>query len=123
MNFKHHWLWIWYWIWGITIQEFDKKQIVFNAQEQVLMSQEIEKLLNEQNICEIEIEDVKYLSSFFLRPKQDRPYRLILNLKNLHDYVEKLYFKMETLKTALTMVTSHCFLACINLKNILQHSL
>ena len=65
------------------------------------MSREIDKLLGVHVILPITRDKVKYVSSIFLWPKQDGSYRLILNLKNLNDYVDKLHFKMETLKSAL----------------------
>ena len=57
----------------------------------------------------------------FERPKFDcmcHPFFLDLNwmvltdlffLKNLNDYVDKLHFKMETLKSSLTIITPDCF--------------
>ena len=68
-----------------------KRQIVFNAQEELLMTQEIEKLLNKEVINEIDKSEVKYLSTIFLRPKRDDSYRLILNLRKLNDFVDKLH--------------------------------
>ena len=34
----------------------------------------------------------------------------------VNDYVDKLHFKMETLKSALTIVTPNCLFGCIDLK-------
>ena len=93
-----------------------KRQIIFNSTEEVVMSQEIDKLLSVQVIHPITRDKVKYVSSIFLRPKQNGSYKLIFNLKNLNDYVDKLHFKMETLKSALTIVTPNCVFGCIDLK-------
>ena len=93
-----------------------KRQIIFNSTEEIVMSREIDKLLSAHVIRPITRDEVKYVSSIFLRPKRDGSYRLILNLKNLNDYVDKLHFKMENLKSALTIVTPNCFFGCIDLK-------
>ena len=116
--------------WGLNIVQFGydiefeevplkgltKRQIIFNSTEEIGMSREIDKLLSAHVIRSITSDEVKYVSSIFLRPKRDGSYRLILNLKNLNDYADKLHFKMETLKSALTIVTPNCFFGCIDLK-------
>ena len=62
-----------------------KRQIIFNSTEEIVMSREIDKLLSAHVIRPITRDEVKYVSSIFLRPKRDGSYRLILNLKNLND--------------------------------------
>ena len=37
-------------------------------------------------------------------------YRLILNLSRLNEHVDKITFKMETLKSALQMISKGCYL-------------
>ena len=53
----------------------------------------------------------------FIRPKSDGTHRLILNLSRLNDHVDKISFKMETLKSALHMIRKGCFFAKIDLKD------
>ena len=42
---------------------------------------------------------------------------MILNLKNLNQYANKLYFKMDTLNTIIKLVEKDCFMASIDLKD------
>ena len=75
------------------------------------------KLLSKRVIRKVQKHEVKYLSSIFLRPKRDGSFRLILNLKKLNGNIDKIHFKMETLKTLLTLVTQDCYFASIDLKD------
>ena len=74
------------------------------------------KLMSAHVIRHFTRDEVKYVSSIFLRPKRDGSYRLILNLKNKNTFVDKLHFIMETLKSAFTIVTPNCIFGCIDLK-------
>ena len=94
-----------------------KFQICFNKKELGIMSSEIQKLLGKQVIREISETEVKYVSSIFLRPKKDGSYRLILNLRELNEYVVKRHFKMETLKSVLAFVTPDCFFGSLDIKD------
>ena len=62
-------------------------------------------------------EDGEVLSSVFLRAKSDGTYRLILNLSKLNEHLEKIHFKMETLKSVVTLVKKDCYFAKIDLKD------
>ena len=42
---------------------------------------------------------------------------MILNLKNLNKYANKLHFKMDTLNTIIQLVEKDCFMASIDLKD------
>ncbi|MEW8545905.1 MAG: hypothetical protein AB2693_20475, partial [Candidatus Thiodiazotropha sp.] len=92
-------------------------QISFNKSEKEIMSVEVHKFLAKQIIREISEKEVKFVSSIFLRPKKDGTYRLILNLRDLHEYVVKPHFKMETLKSVLTLVTPDCFFGSLDIKD------
>ena len=58
-----------------------------------------------------------YISTIFLREKKDNKCRLILNLKNFNGHVTYRHFKMDHLKTALSMVRKECFMSSIDLRN------
>ena len=57
----------------------------------------------------------EYISNIFIRPKKDDSYRLILNLKNLNQFVQYHHFKMENLKSAITLMSPNCYMASIDL--------
>ena len=59
-----------------------------------------------------------FYSNIFTRPKKDGSIRVILNLiKNNELNVEKIHFKMETLKTAVTSIQQGDFFGSIDLKD------
>ena len=57
------------------------------------------------------------VSPIFVVPKKDNKFRMILNLKNLNQFVEHNHFKMETLKYALTLVSQNCFFCSLDLQD------
>lgn len=73
---------------------------------------------NKQGIIEptghVEREIVSWI---FLREKKDGSHRMILNLKSLSQFMNKLHFKMDTLHTITKLVEKDCFMAAIDLKD------
>ena len=85
--------------------------------ETCIIDAEIKKLLSKRVIeptghCCNEI-----ISDVFVREKKDGSHRMILNLKNLNQYANKIHFKMDTLNTILKLVEKDCFMASIDLKD------
>ena len=59
----------------------------------------------------------EFISSMFVRPKSDGGIKVILNLKPFNQQnVDKIHFKMESLKSAINTMTPNCFLASLDLK-------
>lgn len=78
----------------------------FTFRGQGIIDTEIENLLRKSVVkvsCHCEGE---FISPIFVRPKRDGSYRLILNLKSLNMNVEYHHFKMETLRSAITLMRS-----------------
>lgn len=61
------------------------------------------------------------MSTYFLRPKQNGEDRFILNLKGLNTFINPPHFKLEDLKTAIGLMTDHCFMTSIELKDGYLH--
>ena len=76
----------------------NRKPINFNTKEQQIISELLKKFEDKGIIVESEHEPGEILSNIFIRPKQDGKYRLILNLSRLNEHVDKITFKMETLR-------------------------
>ena len=57
------------------------------------------------------------ISNVFVRQKKDGNYRMILNLKNFNQCIEKVHFKMESLKDAISLMKPGCFFASLDLKD------
>ena len=70
----------------------------FSRGEEQIISTEIDKLMSKQVIVKAMHCDNEFISTVFTRPKKDGSHRLILNLKNLNEYVTYEHFKMESLQ-------------------------
>ena len=58
-----------------------------------------------------------FISVIFVRPRYDGGIKVILNLKPFNkQYVDKIHFKMESLKSAINAMTLNCFLTSVDLK-------
>lgn len=77
----------------------------------------IDKFLETGVIEKTKHSEGEYISNIFVRPKKDGSYHLILNLKHLNQFVEYHHFKMENLKSAITLMSPNCYMATIDLKD------
>ena len=57
------------------------------------------------------------MSPIFLVPKSEDSFRRILNLKRLNENMSYIHFKMETIKSILTLVTPNCYMAKVDIKD------
>ena len=74
-------------------------------------------MLHKQIIGETTHESTEFVSPVFIVKKPDGGTRLILNLKELNEFVKYEHFKMDDIKTITNMVTRNCFMATIDLKD------
>ena len=88
------------------VQDTPIPEIRFNVQERKIMRQEVDKFVTKGILIPSESEPGEFVSNVFLRPKKTPgTFRMIFNLTQLNEFVEYHHFKMETLDTALKMVT------------------
>ena len=80
-----------------------------------LIDTEISDLLSKGVITESVYERDEFISTIFLRPQKDGTHRMILNLKSLNQYVTYHHFKMDTIHTAVEMMTSGCYMCSVDL--------
>jgi hypothetical protein len=96
-------------------QAVPNREIHFSKKEEDFMAQEITTLLTKGVIEESPEEEVQFISNVFLRQKKEKgKFRMIFNLTKLNEFVEYRHFKMETLETALKMVTKNAFMASLD---------
>ena len=97
-------------------QTFVPSPLKFSELERIKIDAEIQRLIQ----CGI-VEPVQnsatdeFLSNIFARPKKDGRVRIILNLKQFNNYMQHIHFKMETLKSAVNLMTQDCFLASVDI--------
>lgn len=107
--------------------EFDSKtkdfiqpsfsQPSLTGSEITAIDKEIEKLSQKAVISKCVFEPGQFVSPIFTRPKKDGSHRMILNLKHLNKEITHHHFKMDTLQSALRLITKGCFMASIDLKD------
>ena len=74
-------------------------------------------MLHKQIIKETTHESTEFVSPIFIVKKPEGGTRLILNLKELNEFVKYEHFKMDGIKTIINMVKRNCFMATIDLKD------
>lgn len=91
--------------------------IQFDPSEIKIIDLEITNLLN-MGVIEPAVQcPDEYISNIFVRQKKSGKYRMILNLKGLNKYIAKHHFKMDTLWSAVRLMTPNCYMASIDLKD------
>lgn len=78
---------------------------------------EITELLRKGVIKVSNHERGEFISPIFTRPKKDGSHRMILNLKSLNENITYHHFKMDTVWSAIRMMTPLCYMASIDLKD------
>jgi hypothetical protein len=80
------------------------------------MDQEIAKMLA-KGIVEVATHTTgEVMSNIFIRSKKDGSHRLILNLKDLNQFVSYHHFKMDMLHSILKLIERGCFMVSLDLK-------
>lgn len=59
----------------------------------------------------------QYVSSYFLRKKPNGKQRFILNLKGLNTFIDCPHFKLEDFRSVKNIISKHCYMANIDLKD------
>ena len=86
----------------------------FTPFESDIIDAEIQKLLDMKVISEVDHHPNEFISPVFIVPKKDGEFRMILNLKELNQYIEYHHFKMDTFESVLKLVKPGCFFASID---------
>ena len=91
---------------------------VFDAKQLSIVADEVQNLLLKDVLKESLPEPGEFISKIFLRPKSDGSFRMILNLKQLNEFLEYRHFKMDTLHMVTKMIRPGCFMAFVDLKDV-----
>lgn len=68
-------------------------------------------------IAEVEHHPNEFISPIFIVPKKNGEYRMILNLKDLNQYIEYHHFKMDTFESVLKLVKQGSYFASVDLRH------
>ena len=85
--------------------------IVFMPEEMGFIDTEIARLYAKGVTVESSHSSGEYISPIFVWGKKDGSHRLILNLKSLNQSITYRHFKMDTLQSAINLITPNCFMA------------
>jgi hypothetical protein len=94
-----------------------RSQRSFSLLENRAVDEEVAKLLKKKVIMTSVDEPGQVVSPIFVRPKKNGSYRMILNLKELNESIEYKQFKMETLQSALNLISENCYFASVDLRD------
>lgn len=102
-----------------------KKEFLLDEEELASAKEEVQSFLDKKIIRKLDYDKdtikkykrIQFVTNIFLRKKQDGSFRTILNLKHLNRFVEKIHFKMETLRSTLKLVYQNCYFCRIDLKD------
>ena len=89
----------------------------FAISEEQICLREVTRLCNFGAIERVADCEGQFLSSFFMIKKSSGGWRFILNLKRLNNFIVASYFKLEDWKTVIRLLSSHDFLATIDLQD------
>ena len=77
----------------------------FSEREKQLIDEEITKLLTKGAIRKVSSCPYECISNIFLVPKKTGALRLVINLKPLNQFVQRIHFKMENIQMAMNFVS------------------
>ena len=94
---------------GTLFRQYQKSQKVMGI---------INKLIGKGVIEYTEYEKGEFISLIFFRSKSDKTSRIILSLKTLNEFLEYNHFKMEKVHSVVDFFQPHCYMTCIDFKDI-----
>ena len=105
-------------------QAFLPSPIKFSDLEEEAINKEILDFTKKEIIEPIKLAGLdEFISNIFVRLKSDGDTRIILYLKPLNQQcVDKIHFKMESLKSAINAMMLNCYLASVDLKESFHSS-
>ena len=56
----------------------------------------------------------QFISNIFIRPKNNRKYKLILNLAKFNENINYRHFKMESFNTVMYLISKNCYLDSVD---------
>ena len=90
---------------------------LYSKMEEQIIEKEMKNLLEMGVIEKVHYDKDQFLSPIFTRPKKNGEHRMILNLKELNQYVEYHHFKMDSFEIALKLIEKDCFMASVDLRH------
>ena len=100
----------------LPIQDGSPRELRLPKTEQEALDQALNEYL-QHDIIEPCNDSSGFYSGVFPRCKKEGSARVILNLKELNEYVDKIHFKMDTIKEVVNLISPGIYFASIDFKN------
>ncbi|XP_014233125.1 uncharacterized protein LOC106656583 [Trichogramma pretiosum] len=94
-----------------------KNRLIKDETEKQHIRRAIQKLVEKGAVVKTHKEKALFLSNYFVVPKPDGTFRFILNLKNLNKFIKTQHFKLEDLKTAVSLIGPNDHMLSIDMKD------
>ena len=88
-----------------------------NAHQKSVLQVQIDDLIARQVIKQVTLDDEVFVSNVFGRPKPNANIRMIIDLSEVNEFVQKFHFKMDHLNVATDLVEERMFMSSIYLKD------
>ena len=98
-------------------------EMTLSAKRELFLTDKTKNLLQKGVIKESQHEGGEFISPIFLKPKSEDSFKMTLSMKRLNENMPYIHFKMEIIKSILTLVTPHCYMAKIDIKNAYHSSI
>lgn len=102
---------------SVPTQATVPRGLSFSPEESLLIDTEIARLLKAGVLIKCAREKGDFLSPIFLRSKRDGGHRIILNLKKLNTHLVYHHFKMDTLRSVISMMRPGCYMCSLDVKD------
>uniref|UniRef100_H3B4D0 ribonuclease H n=1 Tax=Latimeria chalumnae TaxID=7897 RepID=H3B4D0_LATCH len=100
------------------VQNFWPRELRFSLDKEVLILQELGKLVQKQVISPVNPDiDLRFVSTIFLVPKKDAGWRPFINLRSLNKFIVFQHFKMEGLHLLRDTLQSGDWMVRLDLKD------
>ena len=88
-----------------------------NAKQKSILQVQIDELVERGVVSEVQYSSDMFVSNVFGREKPNGDIRMIIDLSDVNEFVEKFHFKMDHLDVALDLMEEGVFMSSIDLKD------
>ena len=103
---------------NLPMQSHEPCQPEFSDLENQQIMKCIDKLINIGAVVAVSGAPLQSISKIFVVPKQDGSFRLILNLKEINQFIDSKHFKMEDYRAVCNLIEKNMFLASVDLQDV-----
>ena len=101
----------------IPVQEHLPRQYNLDAHQKSILQSQIHDMVDNGVLKQVALENDMFISNVFGRPKPNGDIRMIIDLSEVNECVQKFHFKMDHLNVALDLVDQDMYMTSIDLKD------